>query len=41
MRTDVGIGASMAIQNKVVIRAYIAFGAGEGSHPNIKAANAF
>jgi hypothetical protein len=41
MRTDVGIGASMAIQNKVVVRAYIGFGAGEGSHPNVKAANAF
>jgi hypothetical protein len=41
LRTDVGIGASIAIQNKVVIRAYIAFGAGEGSHPNAKTANAF
>lgn len=41
MRTDVGVGFSVAIQNKVVLRAYIAFGAGEGSHPNAKMASAF
>jgi hypothetical protein len=41
LRTDVGIGASIAIQNKIVLRAYIAFGAGEGSHLNAKAANTF
>jgi hypothetical protein len=41
LRTDVGVGFSVAIQNKTVLRVYIAFGAGEGSHPNAKAANAF
>jgi hypothetical protein len=41
LRTEVGIGASIAIQNKIVLRAYIAFGAGEGSHLNAKAANNF
>lgn len=40
-RKDVGVGASIAVQNKVVIRVYVAFGAGEGSHPNAKMANAF
>jgi hypothetical protein len=41
LRTDVGIGVSIAVQNKLVFRAYIGFGAGEGSHPNAKAANSF
>jgi hypothetical protein len=41
LRTDVGIGASIAVQNRVVIRAYIGFGAGEGSHPNAKTFNTF
>jgi hypothetical protein len=41
LRKDVGVGASIAIQNKVVLRFYIAFGAGEGSHPNAKFGNAF
>jgi hypothetical protein len=41
MRTDVGVGFSVAVQNKIVLRGYIAFGAGEGSHPNVKMANAF
>jgi hypothetical protein len=41
MRTDVGVGFSIAVQNKIVMRVYIAFGAGEGSHPNAKMANAF
>jgi hypothetical protein len=41
LRRDVGVGASIAVQNKIVLRAYIAFGAGEGSHPNAKAANTF
>jgi hypothetical protein len=41
LRADVGIGVSIAIQNKIVVRAYIAFGAGEGSHLNAKAANTF
>jgi len=41
LRKDVGVGVSIAVQNKIVLRAYIAFGAGEGSHPNAKAANTF
>lgn len=41
MRTDAGVGFSIAVQNKIVMRVYIAFGAGEGSHPNAKMANAF
>ncbi|MDP9052155.1 MAG: hypothetical protein M3O31_15755 [Acidobacteriota bacterium] len=41
LRTDAGVGVSIAIQNKLVFRAYIAFGAGEGSHINGKAANTF
>jgi hypothetical protein len=41
LRKDVGVGASISIQNKVVLRFYIAFGAGEGSHPNAKFGNAF
>jgi hypothetical protein len=41
LRTAVGIGVSIAVQNKIVVRAYIAFGAGEGSHLNAKAANTF
>jgi hypothetical protein len=41
LRTDVGIGVSIAIQNKLVFRAYMGFGAGEGSHLNAKAANTF
>jgi hypothetical protein len=41
LRTDVGVGVSIAVQNRIVLRAYIAFGAGEGSHPNAKAANTF
>jgi hypothetical protein len=41
LRTDVGIGVSIAVQKKIVVRAYIAFGAGEASHLNAKAANTF
>lgn len=41
LRTDVGIGVSVAVQNKIVFRAYIAFGGGEGSQVNAKAANYF
>jgi hypothetical protein len=41
MRTDVGVGFSVAVQNKIVLRGYIGFAAGEGSHPNVKMANAF
>jgi hypothetical protein len=38
---DVGVGASIAIQNRIVFRVYIGFGGGEGSHLNAKAFNAF
>jgi hypothetical protein len=41
LRTDAGVGVSIAIQNKLVFRAYIGFGAGEGSHLNAKPASAF
>jgi hypothetical protein len=41
LRRDVGIGGSISIQNKIVIRAYFGFGAGEGSHPNAKSFNSF
>lgn len=41
LRTDVGIGASIEVQNKIVLRAYIGFGSGEGSHPNAKTFNSF
>jgi hypothetical protein len=41
LRTDVGIGVSIAVQNKLVFRAYYGFGAGEGSHLNAKTANTF
>lgn len=41
MRTDVGVGATLSVQNKVVVRMYIGFGAGEGSHPNVKTPSAF
>lgn len=36
LRHDIGIGAFLKIQNKVVLRAYVAFGGGEGVHPNAK-----
>ncbi|HXM22248.1 MAG TPA: hypothetical protein VN948_13400 [Terriglobales bacterium] len=36
LRHDVGVGVSFKVQNKVVLRGYIGFGAGEGSHPNFK-----
>jgi hypothetical protein len=39
--TDVGIGISIAVQNKLVFRAYYGFGADEGNHLNAKAANTF
>jgi len=39
LRTDEGIGASISIQNKIVFRVYVGFGAGEGTHPNAKAAS--
>jgi hypothetical protein len=30
------VGVYFKVQNKIVIRGYIGFGAGEGSHPNFK-----
>jgi hypothetical protein len=36
LRHDIGIGAFIKIQNKVVLRAYLGFGAGEGIHPGFK-----
>jgi len=36
LRHDLGIGAYIKVQNKVVLRAYIGFGGGEGIHPNAK-----
>ena len=39
LRTDVGAGVSISIQNKIVFRVYMGFGAGEGTHPNAKAAS--
>lgn len=41
LRTDVGVGATLSVQNKIVVRLYIGFGAGEGSHPNVKIPSAF
>jgi len=41
LRTDGGIGVSIAVQNKIVFRVYYGFGAGEGNHLNAKAANTF
>jgi hypothetical protein len=41
LRTDVGVGFSFALQHKLIFRAWMAFGAGEGAHPNAKAANTF
>lgn len=34
LRHDVGVGVYFKVQNKIVIRGYIGFGAGEGSHPS-------
>jgi hypothetical protein len=36
LRHDIGIGASIKVQDKVVLRAYVGFGTGEGNHPNVK-----
>jgi len=41
LRKDVGVGATLSVQNKIVVRLYIGFGAGEGSHPNVKMPSAF
>jgi hypothetical protein len=41
LRTDVGVGATLSVQRKIVVRLYIGFGAGEGSHPNAKLPSAF
>lgn len=36
LRHDVGVGVYFKVENKIVVRGYIGFGAGEGSHPNFK-----
>jgi hypothetical protein len=41
LRHDFGVGAYVRAGGNIVLRAYIAFGAGEGSHPNVKFLNAF
>jgi hypothetical protein len=35
--TDVGVGITLSVQNRIVMRAYIAFGTGEGSRMNFNA----
>jgi hypothetical protein len=41
LRHDFGIGVFFRVQNTIVLRGYIGFGAGEGSHMNFKLPNAF
>ena len=41
LRHDLGVGIFFRVQDKIVLRAYIGFGAGEGSHMNFKLPNAF
>jgi hypothetical protein len=41
LRHDLGVGLYFRVQNKIVLRAYLGFGAGEGSHLNVKLPNAF
>jgi hypothetical protein len=36
LRHDIGLGASIKVQDKIVLRAYVGFGTGEGTHPNVK-----
>jgi hypothetical protein len=36
LRHTVGVGASIKVQDKIVLRAYVGFGTGEGTHPNVK-----
>jgi len=36
LRHDIGVGASIKVQNKIVLRAFVGFGTGEGTHPNVK-----
>jgi len=36
LRHDLGVGVYFKVENKIVVRGYIGFGAGEGSHPNFK-----
>lgn len=36
LRHNIGVGAYIKVQNKVVLRAYVGFGGGEGAHPNVK-----
>jgi hypothetical protein len=41
LRQDGGPGIFIRAGGNIVLRAYIGFGAGEGSHPNVKLFNAF
>jgi hypothetical protein len=41
LRHDIGLGVYFQVADKVVLRAFIAFGTGEGSRLNAKALNAF
>jgi hypothetical protein len=41
LRHDLGVGLLLRGGGKVVLRAYVAFGSGEGAHPNVKMMNAF
>lgn len=41
LRHDFGVGAYLRAGGNIILRAYIGFGAGEGSHPNVKSFNAF
>jgi hypothetical protein len=41
LRHDIGLGLYFQVADKVVLRAFVGFGSGEGSRPNAKALNAF
>lgn len=41
LRHDIGVGVFFRVENKIVLRAFMGFGAGEGSHLNAKLPNAF
>lgn len=36
MRHDIGVGIYLKVEDKIVVRGFIGFGGGEGSHPNFK-----
>jgi hypothetical protein len=41
LRHDIGPGIYLVFSNKVILRAYMGFGGGEGSHPNVKLPSVF